>query len=225
MTLTLTAKSRNTSEKLPAGWLRGVIYGHGLPTQSIEVPKPEFLKLFKQVKHSSLFDMTIEGAGAVKALVHDIQVNPVNMDVIHVDFRQIRMDEKITVSVSLVFVGESVAVKGLGGTLVKSIDELEVECLPANLPKEIVVDLSPLNTFDDQITVGSIKLPEGVVATKGANEVIATVEAPLTEDQIKKMEEAALGDVTAVKTEAEEKKEAEAVEGEEAAKAAEEPKK
>lgn len=206
---------------MPAGMLRGVIYGHGLPTQSIQVPKPEFLKLFKQVKHSSLFDMSVEGAGAVKALVHDIQVNPVNMDPIHVDFRQIRMDEEITVSVPLVFIGESAAVKGLGGTLVKSIDELEVECLPADLPKDIVVDLTPLATFDDQITVGSITLPAGVKAAKGVNEVIATVEAPLTEEELKKMEEAALGDVTAVKTEAEEKKEAEAVaEGEVGAEAA-----
>lgn len=211
-------KEAGTQEK-PAITLKAVVYGHGLPSRSIQVSTPEFLKLYKQVKHSTLFDLVIENESPVKALIGEMQVNPVNMQPVHVDFRQLRMDEKVTVSVPLVFSGEAPAVKALGGTLVKSLDELEVECLPASLPKEIIIDLGTLATFEDKITVGSLALPAGVVTTKEPEATIATVEAPLSEEEHKKLEAGEVGDVAAVKTEAEEKKEKEAAEAAEQAKA------
>lgn len=209
-------KEAGTQEK-PGRTLKAVVYGHGLPSRSIQVATSDFLKLFRAVKHSSLFDLAVGKESPVKVLVGEVQVNPINMQPIHVDFRQIRMDETLTVSVPLVFTGESVAIKALGGTLVKSLDELEVECLPGNLPKEIMVDLSQLQTFEDMITVGSLVLPQGVKSTHAPEDAVATVEAPLSEEEIKKLEAAEVGDVTAVKTEAEEKKEKEAAEVEETA--------
>ncbi len=192
--------------------IAAVVYGHGLPSRSLTVVRGEFARLYRQVGQSSLFDLTVGGESPVKVLVHDIQVDPVNMDPIHIDFRQIRMDEAIKVTVPLVFTGESLAVKGLGGTLVKSLDQIEVECLPGNLPHEIVVDIGVLATFDDSITVGSLKMPEGVKATNDPHATVASVEPPLTEDQLKKLEAEEKVDVTAIKTEAEEKKEKEATE-------------
>jgi hypothetical protein len=79
-----------------------------------------------------------------------------------------------------------------------------------DLPHEIEVDLSALATFDDMITVGSLKLPKGVEVTNESESIIATVDEPLTEEEMKKLEESQLGDVTAVKSEAELKKEQEA---------------
>lgn len=208
-------KEAGTQEK-PAITLKAVVYGHGLPSRSIQVSTPEFLKLYKQVKHSTMFDLAIDNESPVKALIGEVQVNPVNMQPVHVDFRQLRMDEKVTVSVPLVFTGESAAVKALGGTLVKSLDQIEVECLPADLPKEILVDLGSLATFEDKITIGSLAMPKGVVTTLDAESAVATVEAPLSEEEQKKLEAGDVGDVTAIKTEAEEKKEKEAAEAEEA---------
>ena len=194
------------------GLIKAVTYGHGLPSRSLQILGAEFAKVFKQVKHSTLFDLAIGDEKPVKALIGEVQVNPVNMHPVHVDFRQLRMDEAVTLDVPLVFTGESPAVKALGGTLVKSLDQLEIECLPGDLPKEIVVDLTSLNTFDDSITVGSLVLPKGVKTTHEAGETVVTVEPPMTEDEIKKLEAGEVGDVTAIKTEAEEKKEKEAAE-------------
>ncbi|MFA6503393.1 MAG: 50S ribosomal protein L25 [Patescibacteria group bacterium] len=214
MITNLQAKLRQKKESGTRGnpdvTLKAVVYGHGLPSRTIQVSTPDFKKLYRAVKHSTLFDLDVEGEQPVKALIGEVQVNPVNMHPVHVDFRQLRMDENVTVSVPLVFVGESAAIKALGGTLIKSLDELEVECLPGDLPKEIVVDLSSLNTFEDMITIGSLSLPKGVVTTHDLNDAVATVEAPMTEEELKKMDEAQAGDVTAIKTEAEEKKEKEA---------------
>ncbi|MFA6099329.1 MAG: 50S ribosomal protein L25 [Patescibacteria group bacterium] len=204
-------KEAGTQEK-PEVTLKAVVYGHGLPSRSIKVATSEFLKVFRTVKHSTLLDLTIEGEQPVKALVGEVQVNPVTMAPVHVDFRQLRMDELITISVPLVYTGDALAVKALGGTLIRSLDELEVECLPADLPKEIVVDMTSLATFEDKITVGSLVLPKGVKTTVEANVTLASVEAPLSEDEQKKLEQGEVGDVTAVKTEAEEKKEKEATE-------------
>jgi len=201
----LRQKKEAGSHENPA-LLKAVTYGHGLPSRSLQVLGIEFAKLFRQVKHSTLFDLVIGDEKPVKALIGEVQVNPVNMHPVHVDFRQLRMDETVTLGIPLVFTGESLAVKALGGTLAKSMDELEVECLPGDLPKEIVVDLSTLKTFDDSITVGSLVLPKGVKTTREATETVATVEPPMTEDEIKKLEAGEVGDVTAIKTEAEEKK-------------------
>lgn len=216
MTTTLQARLRQKKEAgtrdKPGITLKAVVYGHGLPSRSIQVATGDFFKVFRVVKHSTLFDLVIEGDQPIKALIGEVQVNPVNMTPVHVDFRQLRMDEAVTISVPLVYTGEAPAVKALGGTLIKSLDELEVECLPGDLPKEIVIDVARLATFEDKITVGSLVLPKGVKTTVEANVTLVSVEAPLSDEEQKKLEQGEVGDVTAVKTEAEEKKEKEATE-------------
>ncbi len=187
-----------------------VVYGPGVAAQSISVPQTAFEKLLKQAGFSSLVDLTIEGQSPVKVVIKELQRDHLTMEPMHVDFHQIRMDQEMTAEVPLTFVGESMAVKSAGGTLVKSLDSIEVTCLPANLPPAITVDLSVLATFEDSITVGSLVLPQGVTTTTDTNITIATVARPLTEEELKKLEEGEKIDVTAVKTEAEEKREAEA---------------
>ncbi|HPN14535.1 MAG TPA: 50S ribosomal protein L25 [bacterium] len=211
MTSMIKAQLRDKKESAATtkehNMIKAVVYGREIPNRNLFISANDFFKLFRDVRHSMLLDLEIDQEQPVKALIGEVQVNPVNMQPVHVDFRQVRMDETVTVPVPLVYVGESAAVKALGGTLVKSLDTLEVECLPGDLPKQIEVDLSVLQTFEDMITVGSLNMPKGVSATHDPEDAIATVEAPLTEEQIKELEAADVGDVTAVKTEAEEKKE------------------
>ncbi|MDF1497072.1 MAG: 50S ribosomal protein L25 [Patescibacteria group bacterium] len=208
----LTAKTRKPDEAAePMNGrepIKGVVYGNGIPSVSLNIGPSDFLHLFREVKYSSLFDLVIDDAEPVKAIIQEVQVHPVTMNPIHIDFRQIRMDQPITVEVPLVFVGESDAVK-MGGTLIKNLDEVEIECLPAKLPKELVVDLSVLKTYEDRIVVSSLQVPEGVALHHDAEELIAAVEEPLSEEEQKKLEEQDIGDVTAVKSEADEKKEGE----------------
>lgn len=217
MTLTLTAAARTelgrqATKVRNAGRIPAVVYGHGVEPKAISLPTSEFLKLYRQAGSSSVIDVNIDGAQAVKAIIQEVQFNPLTMKPQHVDLRQVRMDEEITVEVPIVFVNESPAVKELAGTLMRPYESLTVTCLPADLPRGIEIDLAKLKTFDDAITVADLVLPKGVAVTQAPDTTIATVTPPLTEEQLKKMEEEGKTDVTAVKTEAEEKKAEEEVE-------------
>ncbi len=206
------------AKKLRAqGLIPAVLYGHGTENHHLAVPYNVFTKAFKAAGESTLIDLELEGNGTVKALVKDWQVDPLSNRYIHVDFYQVNLKEKLKVEIALNFVGESPAVKEQGGSLVKSMSSLRVECLPTDLVHEIDVDVSILKAFEQMIHVSDLKLPPGIEVLEDANAVVVLVEAPMTEDQLKALENAAPIDVTAVKTEAEEKKAAE-----EAAKAAEE---
>lgn len=223
MTYTISATQRTnlgkrSKDELAESRIPAVVYGHGTDAQSISVGRSEFLKVMKTAGYSSLVDMTLGAGSPVKVLIKEVQVEPLTMEPRHIDFYQVNMNEELTANIPLKFIGESKAVKTDGGTLIKSLNEIEVKCLPSNLPHEIEVDLSKLVTFDDAITVGSLTMPTGVVATGDATMTIATVARPLTEEELKKMEETTQVDVTAIKTEGEEKKAAdEAKKAEEAA--------
>lgn len=205
-----TSLGRQATQVRERGSIPGVVYGPGTNPQPIEVPRSTFWKVYRDAGKSSLIDLTVDQNAPIKALIQEVQPNPVTMEANHVDFRLIRMDQEITLEVPLVFVGESAAVKGLAGTLIHPMTKLTVTCLPANLPHEIEVDLSVLKTFDDVISVATLALPTGVKVVNDPSVTIAVVKPPLTEEQLKKMEEEGkAGDVTTVKTEAEEKKAAE----------------
>jgi len=213
------SKDERLENRIPA-----VLYGHGTASQTISIPRADFVRVLRGAGYSSLIDMDVAKQSPVKVLIKEVQLDVLSTDPVHVDFYQVRMDEELTAKVPLKFVGESAAVKTDGGTLVKSMDEIEVECLPADLPHAIEVDLSTLATFDDVISVGNLTLPKGVKVVSDTRLTVATVARPLTEEELKAMEAPAATDVTAIKTEGEEKKAAEeAKKAEEAAAAGEAP--
>ena len=216
----LALKKRDASVKAKKLRLKNlvpaVIYGHGTENKNVMVDYNSFHKAFKAAGESTLLDLEIEGDGTVKALVKDWQVEPLSNRYTHVDFYQVNLKEKLKTEVALNFIGESPAVKEQGGSIIKTLDSVLVECLPMDLVHSIDVDVSTLKNFDDMITVKDLAVPAGIEILENADEVIVKVEAPMTEDQLKALENAAPVDVTAVKTEAEVKA------AEEAAKAAEE---
>ncbi len=188
------------------GKIPGIVYGPGVTPQPVALEASEFKKVYKQAGKSSLIDIKIDEAASVKVLIQEVQVHPLTLAPTHVDLRQINMKEKLTVDVPLEFVGEAPAVKELLGTLVRVHDTLTVRCLPADLPAKIQVDLSKLQTFNDVVAVADLILPAEVEALQGARDVIASVTPPLTEEQLKKMEEESQVGVSTVKVEAEVKK-------------------
>ncbi len=189
--------------------LPAVIYGRGIESKSVMADYNAFHKAIKAAGESTLLDLEIEGDGTVKALIKDWQVDPISNRYTHVDFYQVNLKEKLKTEIALNFVGESPAVKEQGGSLIKTLDSVLVECLPTDLVHAIDVDVTMLRTFDDMITVKDLKIPEGIHVLENPDETIAKVEAPMTEDQLKALEASAVADVTAIKTEAEEKKAAE----------------
>ncbi|OGH68525.1 MAG: hypothetical protein A3J66_00400 [Candidatus Magasanikbacteria bacterium RIFCSPHIGHO2_02_FULL_47_14] len=200
-----TTDGRKTREQ---GLLPGVVYGQGIQPISIAVPYSVFDKLYNQAGEASLIDFSVQGEDGkpVKVLIQDVQRDPVKGKMIHVDLRQIDMTIEMTATVELSFVGQSLAEKELGGTLMKTLNTIAVRCLPQDLVNEVEVDLSVLKTFDDVIHISDLKLPAGVVCSDNVDTVVAKVSAPITEEQFKAMEEQGPGTVEEVKVESEEKK-------------------
>ena len=219
-TRTMKGEKARTAKEVPA-----VVYGAGSEAQSLTLNKAEFLKLFKQAGGSSLVDLAIDGKDAGKVLVQEVQNDPVKDNVIHVDLRRIDMNKAMTAPVTLKFVGEAPVIKASGGTLVTTVNTVEVKCLPKDLVAHIEVDLSGLNTFEDIIKVKDLKLPAGIqIVNPHAEDLVAKVARALTEEEIKAMEEAAKAPSDLSKIEVAGKKkeeEGEAAEGEEGAKAEE----
>lgn len=154
------------------------LYGHNVENVHIAVSANEFEKVLRKAGESSIISLVIEGVGTRNVLIHDVQKHVVRSNPLHVDFYEVSMTEKLQTTVALEYTGESAAVKALYGTLVKVLDEIEVECLPGDLPHSLSVDISALNTFDDSIAVKDIVLPRGVTALTDADEVVAKVQPP-----------------------------------------------
>ncbi len=151
-----------------------VLYGPGLENKNLGVDTKEFIKLFRQAGKSSLFSLVIDGKEKFMVLVGDIAMDPVSGKLSHIDFYQPNLNEEIEADVPVLFVGESPAQK-LGCTLVKNISEITVKALPADLPREINVDISKLANADDTILVKDLPVGEKVKILKNAEEIVVMV--------------------------------------------------
>lgn len=167
------------------GIIPGIVYGHRAAPQIIELNRLNFEKIYQETGSSNLVDLVIDSKKPVKVLVQDVQLHPLTNDYTHVDFHQVRMTEKITTNVELEFIGESPAVKELGGVLVKSLSEIEIECLPGDLISEIKVDISKLKTFDDIIYVKELPVPANIKVLNDPGEAVTLVSEPRKEEEIK----------------------------------------
>jgi len=201
--ISLTAKTRTSlGHKTAALRARGVVpcvtYGHGIKTASIEVNAKQLERVITKAGSSTLVELDLDGSKK-NIVIHDVQHDPVSGAVIHADLYQVRMDEKIKAKVPLNFKGVSRAVKDFGGILVKSVDELEIEALPKDLPHEIVVDLSKLIKLHDSIALKDLDIPAGVnVLVEDKELAVASVTPPRSEEELKALDEAVTEDVNAI---------------------------
>lgn len=190
------------------GHVPAIVYGHKLDSQNVEVDSREFLKVYAQAGATTLVNLNVEGT-THNVLIREVQLHPVRDHVLHVDFYQVRMDEAITADVPLKFVGEASAVKDLGGIFVRNTDTVEVKALPKDLPYDIEVDISSLTEFDKAIHIADLTLPEGVTILNKPTQVVALIQAPRSEEELKSLEEEVKVDVEAVEATAEKKPEEE----------------
>ncbi len=194
------------------GKLPAVLYGRGIKNQNLTVSQKDFQKIYKEAGSSSLISLIINSEPPRRVLIHEVQADPLSGKFIHTDFYQVKMTEKIKAEVPLVFVGTSKAVKEKGGVLVKNIVALEVEALPQDLPHELTVDISSLETFEDAVKIADLKLPKGVEVLAGKEDIIATVSPPRSEEELKALEEEVVEKVEEVAVEKEKKEEEKAEE-------------
>jgi len=184
------------------GLVPAELYGRGLTNLHLVVPLKEFTKVFKEAGSNTLVNLLV-GDEKHSALIYDIQQDYLTSEIHHIDFYQVRMDEKIKAPIPLEFIGEASAVKEKGGILNKAMSEIEVEALPAHLPRRITVDLSPLNDLNKSLYVKDLKVSHEVKLLVDLETVIVTVTPPAAEEE-KKVEVPV--DVSAVKVETEEKR-------------------
>jgi len=174
----LGSQTRNKEEKLAQirqeGLIPGVLYGPKTKSAIVKVEEREFQKVYSEAGESSLIQLQSQ-EGDSPVLIREVQRDPLKGNFIHIDFYQPPLDEVIQVTVPLVFEGEALAVKDLGGTLFRNIQEVEVKALPQNLPHEIVVDISSLTTFEDKILIENLVHEETVEILRESEDVVAQV--------------------------------------------------
>ncbi len=221
---TLTAKTREivgrkTRGLRAEGEIPAVVYGAMEKAQSITVNAKAFIKLYKDAGESTIIDLDVDGK-IVHVLIQDFQLDPIRSDLIHADFRAVDMNKEIEAEIKLRFIGESLAVKALGGTLVEAMDVVRVSCLPKFLVSHIDIDISKLTTFEDSIRVKDLPVMEGVEILEDANNTIVLVQAPRSEEELAALDQAVEADVTKVEVAGKKKLEEEGAEGAEGEKVA-----
>ena len=148
--------NKNAARRVRAkGKIPAVVYGAAEPAVALEVDPRQIQRiLHSESGHNSIFDLEVSGATA-KAMIVDWQYEPIKGTLIHIDFKRIALDKPIRVEVPIQFTGVAIGVKTQGGILDQTLREVELECLPADIPSHIDVDISEL-TFGMVLRVSDL---------------------------------------------------------------------
>lgn len=188
------------------------IYGKAFESISIQLPVKDFEEVYNKVHETGLVDLQV-GKETYPVLIHNVQRSPISRDAVHVDFYKVNLKEKVRTSIPVIATGESEAEKQKIGALMQSINEVEVEALPAELPENIEVSVTHLAAIDDHILVSDLKTPTGVtILTEPEGTVfriteLVSQEAEELEAEEKQEAEAAAEEGAEEKTEEETKEE------------------
>ena len=177
-----TTEGRGASRRMRrSGKAPGIVYGGSTPPQPIELDHTALIHALRnEVFHASILTMKVDGS-STQVLLRDVQMHPFRNEVLHVDFQRIDPSRKIHMKVPLHFVNEaqSPAVKSEGAIISHVMTELDIACLPKDLPEFIEIDLSELDTAHS-LHVSGVKLPPGVsvVSHRTGDPVVATAVVP-----------------------------------------------
>lgn len=161
------------------GKIPGIIYGKDMPNKLVEV---DVKKLENVLRHgagrNSIIDLSLEGekGNKITVMIKDLQRDPVKGQILHADMQKISLKEKINTTVPVHFTGESIGQKK-GGIIQSGVRELEVECIPTDLPEHIDVDISTLD-IGDSLTVSDLTLAGGCIITSDPSTVVVSIVAP-----------------------------------------------
>jgi large subunit ribosomal protein L25 len=184
MTLTLTAEARKETTKSDIKQLRykgkipGVIYGKKIPSTVISIDEKALQALLRKNPHA-IIEMGMPDGSKQPVMINELQRGKVNRELLHVDFHQINMDEPVKTVVTLEFIGEAEGVKE-GGIMQIQLHDLEIRCLPNQIPSSIRVDISHLGLGENML-VSQISAPAGIEVKSDPNDLILTVLAPQKE--------------------------------------------
>lgn len=175
---------KNASRRLRReGMMPAVFYEAGRGSVPLKLKKSDIFKILKLESGERTIVQISYDSELKDAMIKELQRNPVTDEILHADFIQIAMDKAVRVSIPVITVGEAVGVKAEGGFVDLITREVEIECLPKNIPEHIEVDISNLH-LRQSLKVGDLTAPEGVKLTTQADTVLVLIEAPSKEEEV-----------------------------------------
>jgi large subunit ribosomal protein L25 len=165
-----------------SGKTPGILYGGTSPVNIAVDPREVFRIIHGHEGSTQLLRVTFAGSKDSRMVIlRDLQLDPVSEDLVHVDLQEVNMDKPIQVTVALHHVGEAIGVRDTQGILEMVLREIQVSCLPGNIPEDIKADVSNL-AIGDVLTVGDLVVPEGVRVLTDKAQAVATVAPPAAEE-------------------------------------------
>jgi len=170
------AGNKNAARRVrQGGKVPGVLYGAGKDSLALSVDPRQVLRiLHSQTGHNTIFDLALQGGERSKAMIVDWQYEPIKGALLHIDLKRIAMDKALTVKVPIVLKGEAEGVKQQGGILEQILREVEIECLPADIPSSIEVDVTEL-VMGKVLRVSDLPRGEKLTFLTDANQPVAHV--------------------------------------------------
>ena len=186
-------------------------YGSGIESLSLQASGATLRKVVTEAGANIPVEVVVEGSSESDiCFVREVQWHPVNGSLLHVDFMHVDVTERVTAEVPVVLVGQSEAVRELGGVIIQPFQTLPVDALPLNMPESITVDITPLQMFGDAIRVGEIEVEEGFEILRDDDDLLVTVQEPRIEVEEEVVDEELEGEELAEGEEAAEGEQAEA---------------
>jgi large subunit ribosomal protein L25 len=157
-------------------WVPAVVYGPDQPARSIEAPERALVRVLRRAGDTALIDLYVgDEAAATVVLAREVQRNAINGRLVHVDFYQVRLTQKVKTTPHLRFHGDPAAVKTGTAVLLHNMTQVEIECLPTDLIHSIDVDVSGLVNLGDSIYVRDLPVPPGITLLDDPNDVVASL--------------------------------------------------
>lgn len=189
MNINIKAEKRGIFGKNAARRLRKegripvILYGADTDTVPLIIEKKDMFKILKSESgENTIFKVSFDSR-TTDAMIKEIQRDPVSDEILHTDFIQIAMDKAIEVSVPLLFEGEAIGVKTEGGFVDVVTREVEIECLPKDIPEHIAIDISGLH-LNQSLKIEDLSPPEGVEILADPSTVIVHIEPPQAEEEV-----------------------------------------
>ncbi|MCI0413152.1 50S ribosomal protein L25/general stress protein Ctc [bacterium] len=178
-------RGKGSNRKLRrSGKIPAILYGHKNENVSLEVdPKDIFKILHSDSGENTIFGLNVPGRERLNCLIKEYQLEPVSHILLHADFYEVAMDETLEVKVPLETEGESYGVKSEGGLMDIVHRELHVECLPADIPESIVVNVTELK-IGDMIRVRDLVVSEKIKILDDPETVVVAIEHPRAEEVV-----------------------------------------
>ncbi len=163
------------------GNIPATVYGKNVKSISVVVRADAFEKVYKEAGETGLVELAV-GKDTRPVLVHTLQKDPVTNHLLHIEFHQVDLKEKVHANVPLELAGDAPAVVGKVGVLLTLIDQVEVEALPMDLPEKLSVDVSKLSKVNQEVKVGELKMPSGVTLLMDKDQSVVRVGALISKE-------------------------------------------